>query len=205
MIFHNTIQGISATTPGSAGGLPLVGIGVDVAQGSTLTPAVTWRLTLYDNSCSDTDVPVSNFGLATVRYCPLNHTGSCECAGAASVDVAVAATSSAGSVSAGSSVTYTIIVTNQDSSTTAVDTNLSIEPSAGVQLIGASFTSSQGSCDSSVSICLLGSLAAGQSATVTVRSILPTSGTWPVTFSVTHAEADPVVHNDSVTVTESVL
>lgn len=205
LIFHNTIQGISTTAPGSAGGLPLVGIGVDVAQGSTLTPAVTWRSTLYDNSCSGAHVPVSNFGLATVRYCPLDHTDSCECGGAASVDVGVAATSSAGSVSAGSSVTYTITVTNHDSSTTAVDTNLSLEPSAGVQLVAASFTSSQGSCDSSVSVCLLGSLAAGQSAAVTVSGILPVSGTWPVTFSVTHAEADPVVHNDSVTVSESVL
>jgi hypothetical protein len=205
LIFSNTLQDISNTVSGSAGGLPLVGIGIDVAQGSTLTPAITWRSTLYNNTCNNVDKPTSDFGLATVRYCPTGHAASCECSSVATVDVGVTATSNSGSVSAGGSVTYTITLTNNDVSTIASDVNLSLEPSAGVQISGSSFTASQGTCDVSVNICLLGSLAAGQSATVTVTGTLPNTGNWPVTFSVTHAEADSVPRNDSATVTESVL
>ena len=58
---------------------------------STATPAVNWRATLYANSCSNVDIPTSDFGLGTTRYCPSSQSGSCECSGVATVDVAVAA------------------------------------------------------------------------------------------------------------------
>jgi len=204
LVFNNTLQAISNSTPGAAGGLPLVAIGMDVAQGSTLTPAVTWRTTLYNNICPGADRPVRDFGLATVRYCPAGHTSTCECAGIPTVDVGIAATSSGPTASVGGSVSYTITVTNNDAATTATDVTLSLEPSAGVQVVGTSFNPSRGTCDPSVNVCLLGSLAAGQSATVSVTGSLPQSGTWPVTFSVTHQEADSVAANDSVTLLESV-
>jgi hypothetical protein len=204
LVFNNTLQGVSNTTPGAAGGLPLVAIGVDVAQGSTLTPAITWRTTLYNNSCAGADTPVRNFGLGTVRYCPAGHTSTCECAGIASVDVGITATSSAPSASVGGSASYTVTVTNNDTARTASDVNLALEPSAGARIVDASFSASQGTCDQSVNVCLLGSLAAGQSATVSVTASLPQPGTWPVTFSVTHLEADSVPANDSVTLIEAV-
>jgi hypothetical protein len=204
LIFGNTLLNISNAAMGTSGGLPLVAIGVDVGLGSTPTPAVTWRSTLYNNTCGGADSGVRDFGMATVRYCPSGHSGSCECSGVADVDVGVIASGSASPVSAGSSVIYTATVTNHGA-TTAVDVNLSLESSAGVQISAPSFASSQGSCDSSVNVCLLGSLVAGQSASVTVNGTLPTSGTWPVTFSVTHAEADSVPTNDSVAVSETVL
>jgi uncharacterized repeat protein (TIGR01451 family) len=148
---------------------------------------------------------VSDFGLGTVRYCPSSACTSCECAGVAILDVGVAASSSSDSASAGAGATYTISVTNNDAAATATGVVLSLEPSAGVQLSSSSLTSSQGSCDTSVNICTLGNLAAGQSATVSVNAVFPTSGTWPVTFSVTHHEADPTPANDSVTLSEWVL
>ena len=204
LVFHNSLQNISTSVTGS-GGLPLVGIGVDVAYGATANPAITWRSILYDNSCSTVDTFTQDFGLGTVRYCPnATSASSCECSGLASLDVGVAATGSSGPVAAGSSVPYTVTVTNHDSSNTASDVTLFLEPSAGVQVTGTSFTSSQGTCDSSVNVCLLGSLPAGQSATVSVSAALPTSGAWPVTFSVAHHEPDSVPSNNSVTVTESV-
>jgi hypothetical protein len=206
LIFHNTLQNIALAADSAAnpGNTPLVGLGIDLADGG---PGINWRSVLYANSCSNVDIFMKDFGTSTTRYCPSGNSGSCECSGVTSLDVGVTATGNTSAVTAGGSVIYTAVVTNNDAATTAVNVVLSLEPSAGVQIVGTSFTSSQGqrSCDSSVNVCLLGNLAAGQSATVTVTGTLPTSGAWPVTFSVTHHEADSIPMNDSATVTESVL
>jgi Domain of unknown function DUF11 len=204
LIFHNTLLNISNTVSGSAGGMPLVGIGIDVARGSTANPPVNWRATLYGDSCTNVDSPVSDFGLSTTRYCPAGNAGSCECAGAVNDDVGVMATESAGTVSAGGSVIYTVTVTNNDPTITASDVALAITPSAGVQMSGASYTPSQGTCDSAVNICMLGSIPAGTSATLTVVGVLGASGTWPVTFTVTHHEIDTNPTNNDTTVTTTV-
>jgi hypothetical protein len=204
LVFNNTMQGISNGSPGVGGGAPLVVIGVDIALGTTVNPAVAWRTILFNNSCAIADVSVSNFGIATQRYCPNASAGSCECADAYRLDVGITARSSASSVAAGNSVTYTVTVINNDPSMTASDVNLTLAPSAGVQVSRASFNPSQGTCDSSVNLCMLGSLPAGQSVTVSVSGALPMIGTWPVTFSVSHGDADSLVSNDSVTVTELV-
>jgi uncharacterized repeat protein (TIGR01451 family) len=204
LIFNNSLQGISNSSPGAAGGSALVAIGVDVAQGSTLTPAVSWKTTLYNNNCDGADTSVRDFGLATVRYCPADHTTSCECTGVASADVGVTATSSSLSARIGGTVTYTITATNNDAATTATDVNLTLGFSPGVQVNEVALSTGQGTCDQSVNVCFLGSLGAGRSATVTVSGSLSQIGTWPVTFSVTHREADGVPANDSVTLTEAV-
>jgi hypothetical protein len=204
LIFHNTLQNISNTVSGSAGGAPLVGIGVDLAQGSTLTPAVNWRPTLYANSCSNVDVPVGDFGLSTTRYCPGSQSGSCECSGLAMADVGVTVSAiPASGLSAGGTATFTVTVTNNDPATMASDVTLSVTPSAGVTINGASYSSSQGTCDPSINICMLGSLAATQSTTVTVTGTFSSSGTWPVTFSVTHHEYDGNPANDTASITET--
>jgi hypothetical protein len=204
LIFQNILQNISNTVPGSSPSEPHVGIGLDVAQGTTLNPAISWRTTMYANTCSNVDAPVSDFGIGSVRYCPAGKAGTCECIGVANVDVGVSATTDSESVAPGGTVTYTATVTNHDAATTASGVALSLEPSAGTQINGASFTSSLGSCNASVNVCTLGNLPAGQSATVTVTAILPTAGAWPVTFSVTHRDADSVVWNDGVVVTQVV-
>lgn len=201
LIFQNKLQDISNTVAGSAGGLPLVGIGVDVSQGSTPNPPVNWRATLYHNSCTNVDSPLSDFGLSTRRYCPSGNDGSCECGAALNDDVAVVATASASSISAGGSVSYTVTVTNNDSSTTASDVTLATTPSAGVQISGATFAPSQGTCDPAVNICMLGSIPPGASATVQVTGVLPAPGGWPVTFTVTHHENDTNPANDNAVVT----
>jgi hypothetical protein len=101
-------------------------------------------------------------------------------------------------------VTYTATITNNSTASAASKVSLFIQPSAGIQISGATFAPSQGSCDSSVSMCALGSLPAGSTATVSVTAILPTCGRWPATFSVTHGDADPVPQNGSAVVTEMV-
>jgi hypothetical protein len=204
LIFHNTLVDISNTTPGSAGGMPLVGIGIDVAQGSTLNPRVNWRATLYDDSCTNVDSPLSDFGLSTTRYCPAGSGGSCECGVAVNDDVGVTAAGSSGTVSAGGSVTYTVTVTNNDPAVTASDVTLSVTPSAGVQIGAATYTPTQGTCDSAVNVCMLGSIPANTSAIMTVVGVLPVSGTWPVTFTVSHHEIDTNWANNDTTVTTTV-
>jgi len=203
LIFHNTLQNISASLSGNSSSLPNVGIGIDVAQGNTLNPPISWRSVLYANSCSVVDVPVSDFGTGTVRYCPTGAGSNCECTGTASADVGVTATSSS-SVAAGSVATYKVLVTNHSTTTAVSGVKLIVDPPAGVQLNPGSYTTTLGSCDSSVNVCSLGSLVAGQTATVSVTANLTSLSSWPVTFSVTHRDADPVAGNDSVTLTEAV-
>jgi hypothetical protein len=204
LIFGNTLRSISNTVPGSTVNVPRVGIGLDVAQGTTLHPAISWRSTLYGNSCSAVDTPVSDFGLGTVRYCPAGSGSTCECNGTAAVDVGVTATSSDSSPSVGGSVTYHLTVANYDATTTASGVTLLVEPSAGVEIDAASFTTSSGSCDASIGVCSFGDLAPGLAVTVSVVANLPERGSWPATFTVTHRNADAVPANDSAEVMEHV-
>jgi hypothetical protein len=204
LVFGNTLQDISNNVAGSAGGMPLVGIGVDVALGSTFNPPINWRATLYRNACSNVDIPLSDFGLSTTRYCPSGNDGSCGCATAINDDVAVTAIGSPSTTISGGNVTYTVTVTNNDSSTTASDVTLAVTPSAGMQISGATFAPSQGTCDSAVNICMLGSIPSSTSATVTVTGVSLTPGAWPLTFTVTHHENDTNPANDGSVVTTTV-
>lgn len=204
LVFHNRLQSISNTFFGGISGMNRVGIGVDVAQGTTLHPAVSWGSTLYGNSCSVVDTPVSDFGLGTVRYCPAGSGITCECTGVAEVDVGVTATSSNSTPSVGGSVTYLVAVTNNDATTAASGVSLFVEPSAGIQVNGATLTTSSGSCDASIGVCSIGDLAAGQTVTVSVVASLPESGSWPATFTVAHTDTDPVAANDSAQIVEYV-
>ena len=105
-------------------------------------------------------------------------------------------------MSVGANVIYTATVTG--GAVGASKVTVLVQPSAGVQIIGASYTSSQGSCDPSIDVCALGLLPASATATVSVTGMLPISGTWPVTFSVTHGDADSNPQNEGVVVTEGV-
>jgi hypothetical protein len=208
LVFQNTLQNISKTVPGTLNPtVSRIGIGIDNSQGSSGSPptsAINWRTVLYANTCSNVDIPVSDLGIGSVRFCPTGGSATCECSGIASADVGVTAVADSGPVSAGGSVTYTVTVTNNSGNISASKVALVIQPSAGVQITGASFVPSQGSCDASVNLCTLGSIPALGSATVSLSAVLPTSGSWPVTFSVTHGRADNVQYNNSAIVTETV-
>jgi hypothetical protein len=81
---------------------------------------------------------------------------------------------------------------------------LTLEPSAGVQIVAGSLSASQGLCDASVNVCMLGALPAGHSAAVEVSATITEPGSWPLAFSVTHHDADSNAANDSATVVETV-
>ena len=197
LVFQNSLQNIATTALG--GNVPHLGINIDNTQASA---PITWRTTLYANTCNNVDMPMSDSGLGSVRYCPSGATASCECGAIASTNVSISATGSSGPVSVGANVIYTATVTG--GAVGASKVTVFVQPSAGVQIIGASYTSSQGSCDPSIDVCALGLLPAGATATVSVTGMLPISGTWPVTFSVTHGDADSNPQNEGVVVTEVV-
>ena len=195
LVFNNNLQNISGASA------PQIGIGVaNFVSGTTGHPAPTeWRAVLYGNACQGVDKPLVDLGTSTVRYCPVAGATSCECSGAAPVDVGIAATTSSNTINVGGSVTYTVTVTNNSSASAASNVVVAVTPAAGAQL--TSLAPSQ-SCDASpsVNLCNLGPLNPGQAQTVTVVATFASSGTYPLTFSVTHHEPDAVVANDSTTV-----
>jgi hypothetical protein len=89
-----------------------------------------------------------------------------------------------------------VSITNH-STTSASGVTLTFAPSAGVLLNSGSTLTLLGACDLAVSVCKLGSLTGGQTATVTMTGTLAGSGGGLVTFAVTHGEADPEAGNDS--------
>jgi hypothetical protein len=199
LIFQNSVQLVSNAISGSPPA-PHVGIGVNVEPGTTPHSATVWHSTLYANTCDSVDIPASDFGIGTARVCPSGASSTCECMGTSNVDVGVSATSAAGATPDGGNVTYTVLATNHSPSVTASGVSLSVEPSEGVQINAGSFTTSKGMCDATVNVCLLGSLAPGQTATITLTASQPATASGAITFAVGHGEPDAVVTNDSVTV-----
>ncbi len=210
LVFHNSLQNISQAESGSYPGVAHIGIGVNdpdyEAQTYPYHYPISWRTSLYDNTCSNVDIPVSDNGIGTVRYCPAGLVGSsCECSGPQSspVDVGIAAAGSGVNVQVGQTQTYTITVTNHSTSASSSGVTVLLTPAAGIGFPAASLVPSQGGCDVSVNSCSLGVLAAGKSATVTVSALVTAVGTWPLSFAVTHQEADPDAANDAAIVSNT--
>jgi hypothetical protein len=199
LIFHNTLTNMKG------GGLNRTDIGI--ASLSAGIPEV-WRTVLYANTCNSVQTTMTDHGMGTVRYCPIHSSASCECTGVQAIDVGVSASSAASQIVVGSTTTYTATVTNNSPSATATGVTLSLESSAGIQIDSMRVTAGTGACDLSVHICRLGTtafntpgtLAPSSSMQVTVTGTVVAPGTWSSTFAVTHQDADPVVANDSITV-----
>jgi uncharacterized repeat protein (TIGR01451 family) len=114
----------------------------------------------------------------------------------ASADLSISKTTSATQAQTGSTMTYTISVTNSgpDSATNVVvNDNLP----TGLQFVSA--TPSQGSCSGTDPFsCTLGTLASGATATITLQTLVTaTSGTISNSASVTSATDDPTAANNS--------
>jgi uncharacterized repeat protein (TIGR01451 family) len=119
-----------------------------------------------------------------------------------SADLTLSKTDIPDPVVLGSSLTYTITVTNNGPDTAAGVVVTDALP-AGVTFVSAS--PSQGTCSGTTTVtCDLGSLGAGASATVTIV-VTPTRGTTlSNTASVTGAETDPDTANNSATATTTI-
>ncbi|HEY2679109.1 MAG TPA: hypothetical protein VGI65_19230 [Steroidobacteraceae bacterium] len=200
LIFHNALQGISRAIDGATPpGAPRIGIGIDPLENGKAYSMNSWRSTLYGNSCTAVDTPLSETSIGTVRYCPSAGSDTCECRGAEAVDVGVTAGAGAAEVKVRDRVTYEVTVTNHHERLAADGVALTLEPSAGIQISDILVASGSGSCDLSTNVCLLGRMLHGQSSAIRVIGTAVSAGAWNTSFSVTHREPDPIVSNDGAT------
>jgi uncharacterized repeat protein (TIGR01451 family) len=201
LIFHNALQNITAKIPGTAPfGVSRVGIGIDPLEHGAAYSMNAWRSALYANACDDVDIPVSDTGIGTVRYCPLPGADTCECRGLSDMNISVAASASESAVKVGDTVTYLVTVTNHADSSSANGVMLMFESAAGMQFSNGSVISGVGSCDMAANVCSLGIMGHGKSAGIRVTATALAAGTWDTTFSVTHREPEPNVASTGVIV-----
>lgn len=119
-------------------------------------------------------------------------------------DLAISKTASASTVAAGSTVTYTLLATNNGPAF-AFDVVVTDTLPAGTTLFSA--TSTQGTCTGTTTVqCDLGTLAPNAEATITLIVQVPQSlGPLANTASISAANVDPVVSNDDSTVSIEVV
>lgn len=113
----------------------------------------------------------------------------------ASADLSIIKSTNASTVVSGTTLTYTISVTN-DGPSDATNVHVTDTLPAEVELVSAN--PSQGTCDATID-CALGTLTSGASATITLQvRAIAASGTIANSASVSAAETDPVTgDNDS--------
>jgi uncharacterized repeat protein (TIGR01451 family) len=183
LIFRNTLTSIGRS------GSSTVGIG-QTAAWSLPSPTIEWRTAMYGNTCNGL-LPTSSLidnGTSTVRYCPTTPTDSCECTGQPEgLDITVQGGDGAVQASVGSTVAYTIVLSNRGTQpvTGAV---LSVEPSAGLGITSMTSATSGVMCDvadPTVNLCRLNTVLAGSSIDITLTATVTAAGALQPTFSVT--------------------
>jgi uncharacterized repeat protein (TIGR01451 family) len=121
-----------------------------------------------------------------------------------SADIGIAESGAPAAATPGDAVTYTYTITNSGPSDSGdAIVNIALPATTVLDVAG----SSQGSCSGSANIvCDLGLLAAGQSATVTVKVDMPSAGTFAATASVRDSTdvTDPDGANDTVVTSTNV-
>jgi uncharacterized repeat protein (TIGR01451 family) len=170
---------------------------------------LAWRTVMYGNGCdivttdSSPAYPLYDFGTGTQRYCPSGAvTGSCECEGAVSTDVKSTASAVSTSVANGDSIHFDVTVTNSGA-VAATRLRIILERSAGIQFVSSSL-GADCDLDTNGDVCSLPDLPPGQTATATFIAVATAPGSWPVNFTVTHAEPDNDPMNDGTFITETV-
>jgi uncharacterized repeat protein (TIGR01451 family) len=151
-------------------------------------------LTVDVSAVVEPDADGDGFGDESQDSCPTDATVH---AGACPVDLVITKTASASPV-VGSNMTYTLTVTNNHATNPADGVNVSDPLPASVTF--ASSATSQGTCTGTSSVsCALGSIAHGQSATISIVVTPRTAGPLSNTASVTTTSADTDASNNSST------
>ena len=124
--------------------------------------------------------------------------------GSGSADVSVSMTQAPSTALAGSPVTYTITVTNNGPGSAA---NVAVTdgfPPGGITVVSA--TTSLGSCSGTQAVtCVLGAMASGQSATITIVVTPSQAGTLANTVNVTSTTPDANAANNGASTSTTVL
>ena len=208
-VSHANISNVTIGASGNGGD------GVFVAQNSSVNLGNDTGTTIFDLPNSTTS---NNFGfgircvtnssvdgrLASLNGIsgPISLSGSCTNSLADTADLAVSKSDLPDPATAGSSLTYTITVTNNGPGN-ATGVTLTDNLPASVQLF--SVAQSQGSCSGTTTItCNLGTIANGSSATVSIVVTLTVAGGLSNTASVAANEVDPNTANNMATATTTV-
>ncbi|HEY6168161.1 MAG TPA: Calx-beta domain-containing protein, partial [Verrucomicrobiae bacterium] len=162
-------------------------------------PNGTWSLYAADDSGGDDGTIAGGWSLALTAVSPPVCCGS-----DSSADIAVGKTASAGSIVAGSNLTYTISVTNRGPNA-ASDVLLTDPLPIGVSFVSA--TNSAGSCSNlnGTVVCNLGTMSSGAVASTTIIVTATTSGTVTNTCTASARTPDPNAANNSGSVVTTVL
>ncbi|MDR3415285.1 MAG: hypothetical protein P4L83_03785 [Nevskia sp.] len=189
LLFNNTIDNVGYS---AADGVDRLGVGLSRGWGTSTTAPIAWRTVMSGNTCSSVSTLLGDTGTGTVYYCPTSQSSSCHCQSRAA-GLVVSASSSAGTVANGASVSYSATVKNYGY-ISATGVTLSIEPPAGIRIVSIHAASASISCNINTYTCNLGTMPVagngGSSVTVQVYAAAAAPGTWPVMFSVTHHEGD---------------
>lgn len=196
-LFSNTARDPS----GFGQGRTFVGsttVTTDAAGNATFSVPTTTAVALgafLSATATDPDGNTSEFAADAVNVAP-------------SVDLNVTLTPSPSPVAVGGVLTYTVTVSNGGPS---VATNVVLTDTlpSGVNFIGATTSlgsvTQAGTSPNSTVTATLGTLAAGQTATITITVVAPTGGTITNTAVATLAEADSNPANNTATVATSVV
>jgi uncharacterized repeat protein (TIGR01451 family) len=134
---------------------------------------------------------------------PANNTATQETTVTTQADLALTMSIAPPSVRAGTSVTYTLSITNYGPSPAS---NVSVADTLPGSLLSPMASASQGNCTGTFALtCALGSLASGASATITITALTPANALVSLnnTASVSSNDADPNSLNNSASANAS--
>src|SRR6266446_575687 len=191
----------SVVSPHSIGWQAPFGMAVDV-DGSILVADESYKAIFRVNSDTGTPTLVSQFGFL------IGPTDVAIARATAIPDLSVTNTDAVTAVTAGDGVTYTYTITVSNSGTVAA-TGVTLTDSWPSAFSHGPITASRGSCNSTGGnfSCSIGTLAAGESATVTVNYTVPSTapaGTQTNTANVTSTTPDRDTSNNSASDTDTV-
>lgn len=215
--FDEWVNGVWRTRIGTPNGsLPVntltdywlrVSVGVDQAGSKTAT--VYWStdganfrslLTVPGlvNLAGKVGLVTSGFNVPHTHFDDFTVTGNCQ----AGADLSISKSASPNPVMVGSTLTYSLVVTNNGPSPATAVTLTDTLPS-GVNFV--SKVSSQGSCNGTSTItCTLGNLSAGASATVTIVARPTAPQTITNTATVSATEPDPNKGNNTAVISTTI-
>ncbi len=200
-----TCTGGTLTAPMGGSAVTLSG-GAVPSGGCTITVPVVWpasaasQCTTSGSGVTNTITPGTDFSVTGAGYVKTPATATLACP--AVPDLAVSVTAAPNPVTAGSTATYTITVTNQGGAPADLSSLDTVLPA------GATVISTSAPCAAGFA-CSLGTMAPGQTVTVTVVVQIPSTaqagGSYALTANASTATSEPVTTNNSATASVSVV